>query len=269
MSATKRRLDVLVLAPDERVIRQSIEAGSETTSAAHLISCLMISRGEIYPTAFAIECFQRQTFQNKELVIVTANTNGALKRYVESLGDHRIRYSQVPDWSLGTLRNISVGLARGDLVATWDDDDLRHPRSLEFQYAGLTATPAAIVCLMRLSLWEPARQRLATTEQRPWENSLLGWKYQLPEYPSLDKREDTHLMQAIAKTQAIALMDVPELYVYAVHGKNTWESRHFDHFFSKATTRFEGGAYDRVLDQLNVHVPIRRYAERLQKGNAT
>ncbi len=263
MPVMTRNLEIAVLAPDQRLTKKSIDLNGKPAPAAHLISCLMVSRGEIYPAAFAIECFQKQTYPNKELVIVSANADGQLQRYVEELADSRIRFTRAPDWTLGTLRNLTIGLARGDLVTTWDDDDLRHPRSLEVQYSALMATDAAMLCLLRLSLWEPARQRLALTQTRPWENSLLAWRYKMPEYPSLGKREDSHLMQRIAEKHSVALIDQPELYVYTVHGKNTWESSHFDQFFNKASHRFEGADYERMHRQLDAHVPMMRYAEAL------
>lgn len=195
MAVMKSILDITVLDSAQRATTKSVDLSAQGTPPTHLISCLMVSRGEIFPAAFAIECFQKQSYPNKELVIVSANANGALKAYVDELGDHRIRFFQVPDWTLGTLRNLSIGLASGDLIATWDDDDLRHPSSLEIQYAALMATNAALLCLLRLILWQPTRKRVAVTQVRPWENSMLAWKYKMPEYPSLPKREDSHMMQ--------------------------------------------------------------------------
>ena len=40
------------------------------TADLPLISCLMVSRGTLFPAQHAIQCFRLQTYPNRELVIV-------------------------------------------------------------------------------------------------------------------------------------------------------------------------------------------------------
>jgi hypothetical protein len=110
------------------------EVLSSVSAAANeaypFVSCLMVSRGNDFPAQLAIQCYRNQTYMNRELVIVCAQPNSPLSRYVATLGDPTIRYIESPPLPLGQLRNVAVDAARGSLVCTWDDDDLCHSRRL-------------------------------------------------------------------------------------------------------------------------------------------
>ena len=87
----------------------------------------MVTRGGLAPARFAIECYQQQTYANRELVIVSDTVSDALAAHIDRLGDASIRIITTPPAPLGTLRNISVKAAHGPIIAQWDDDDLYHP----------------------------------------------------------------------------------------------------------------------------------------------
>ncbi|MGJ5817041.1 glycosyltransferase family 2 protein [Paludibaculum fermentans] len=101
----------------------------------HLVSAVCptrASRIEYLPTA--IRCFQNQTYQHRELVIVSEDDVTAV---IPS--DTRIRLLRCPPGlTLGLKRTIGAEAASGDVVAHWDDDDLYHPARLSEQQAILT-----------------------------------------------------------------------------------------------------------------------------------
>lgn len=100
----------------------------------------------------SVQCYLDQTYPNKELVVV----NEGPKEYQEEmdtwfsgLGRSDIR----PVWlngeyTLGALRNISMGVCRGDYICQWDDDDFCMPFRLSSQYSHLSNTPDANVCYL-------------------------------------------------------------------------------------------------------------------------
>src|SRR5687767_12945126 len=97
-------------------------------AAGPLISCIMPTRGPLVPARFAIDCFRRQTYPAKELVVVCRSPDSEVKSYVDGLGDPGIRAFDTPDAAtVGDLRNEAVARSQGEFVATWDDDDLYHP----------------------------------------------------------------------------------------------------------------------------------------------
>ncbi|HAV37529.1 MAG TPA: glycosyltransferase, group 2 family protein, partial [Massilia sp.] len=83
-----------------------------------LVSCLMVTRGRSFPARFAVDCFRRQSWPERELVLVCDAPGTPVEEYCRTLGDARIRVV-VPDGpaaSLGELRNLSLRAARGDYV---------------------------------------------------------------------------------------------------------------------------------------------------------
>lgn len=204
-------------------------------TASPLVSCLMVTRGNADLCRQAIGMFQAQTYGHRELVIMSQDANASVRSLVEALSDPRIRFVQGPPGSLGILRNASVAAARGPLVCIWDDDDLYDRLRIEFMISALAATKVDAVFLSRLTVWWPARRRLAWSEARVWEGSMLAAKDKLAPYPDLARREDTVMVEAMLPQARVATLDAPDTYVYRVTGRNTWDDAFFETVFARAS----------------------------------
>ena len=216
------------------------------------------------PARFAIDCFRRQTWPNRELVIVCGDRGSELPAFLATLGDPMIRYVAASPSTLGELRNVSVEAARGTLLCQWDDDDLYHSERLEFQYEQLTANRAAAHFLSRLLMWWPDQRRLAFTSRRMWEGSMLCRRLALGAYPALARREDTHVVKDLRdRGNRITYTDQPLAYCYIVHGENTSGERHLTKLFSKASETFGPDEYAERLKQFAAIFPLDAYAEAL------
>jgi Glycosyl transferase family 2 len=220
----------------------------------------MVTRGGVYPAAFAIGCFQRQSYANRELVIVCDQPDSPLKAWLDAQALPGIRYIEVPPTPLGTLRNASVAAARGTLLAQWDDDDLYHPDRLTMQQEALGEEGAAASFLHRWLLWWPARRWLAISGKRVWEGSMLARREGLPSYPALARGEDTEMVRLLHTDHAIRLTDQPATYCYIVHGHNSCDSAHMETLFAAASMRFEDAGYDGELARLDSVMPVVAYA---------
>lgn len=213
-----------------------------------LISCLMVTRGALFPARFAIHCFLAQTYAPRELVILSDTPSPELIDHIATLADARIRLIRTAAASLGDLRNRSVAPASGPLVAQWDDDDLYAPDRLTVQYDTLRQSGAAAILLQRWTMWWPRRYRLALSEPRGWEGTILGWKDRLASYPPLSRGEDSAMIAAmLASGLSIGMIDRPDLYCYIIHGRNTFDTAHFNGLFAAASQRFEFADYERAM----------------------
>jgi glycosyltransferase involved in cell wall biosynthesis len=230
-----------------------------------LISCLMVSRGEVFPARLAILCYQLQTYPNRELIIVSAQPESPLSDYVDALGDATIRYIESPPLTLGDLRNTSAAEAGGSFLCIWDDDDLYHRERLARQYESLCASGAAAHFLSRLLFWWPDRRLLAVTGERPWENSMLVRRDALPAYPSKSQGEDTELVEKLTRNHAICTSDHPDLYCYIVHGRNTCTDSHFEYLRDGTTWTFSD--YDREMARIAIQYPVRWYQDALETSS--
>ena len=249
-----------------------METDAPITPEKPLISCLMVSRGRLTPARFAIECFRRQTWPNRELVIVCADPDSELPGYLATLGDPAIRFLPAPPVEIGALRNISVEAARGMLLCNWDDDDLCHPQRLEYQYAQLVANRAAAHFFSRLLMWWPDERRLAVSSRRLWEVTMLCRRFALGSYPATGNREDTRAVKAMRERgNRVTYTDQPFWYCYIIHGNNSTGLRRLTKLFAKATETFGSDEYASRLDQFSISFPIQAYREalaRLDRGGA-
>ncbi len=241
-------------------------AAHAVPAAPPLISCLMVTRGRVFPARFAIDCYRRQTWPNRELVIVCDDPDSELPRFVADLDDPTIRYVTTAPAILGSLRDISVEAARGMLVCQWDDDDLYHPERLEYQYGQLmSARRAAAHVLSRWLMWWPERRCIAISNNRLWEGSILARRLAV-RYPAI-VHEDTLLLKNMREQgNRVAHSDQPFAYCYIVHGSNTFNVRHYERMFANATETFGPDEYADRFDQLASLFPLHAYREALARS---
>ena len=232
-----------------------------------LISCLMVSRGCLFPARFAIGCYQRQTWPHRELLIVCGVPGNQLADYVAALGDPTIRFVSTDPASLGELRNVSVDAARGSLLCQWDDDDLYHAQRLEFQHEQLAASAAAAHFLRRLVVWWPAQRRLAISKRRVWEGSMLVRREALGRYLPIGRREDTRAVGDLRQHRdRIALTDEPLAYCYIIHGSNTSGPGHVARLFATASETVAAEEYEDRLKELAGVWPMHAYQDALHSS---
>lgn len=252
-----------------KVIAVNCTTGTDTTSEPAyksvvgdpLVSCLMVTRDRYELARLSMISFRRQTYSNRELVVLDDGDDPRLAEEIAALGDPKIRYiSPVDkDQSLGSLRNQAVAEARGLYVCQWDDDDLYDPKRIEIEMSALMRHEARAVMLSRVTIWMPARKRLKISHRRTWEGSMICEKAIMPEYPDQRAGEDTEVVQKIHERYKIAFVDMPRLYLYSFHGHNTWTSDHFEMFWSIEGSRYAGDRYDAVRNELSKRLPVLEY----------
>jgi hypothetical protein len=88
------------------------------------VSCLCMTYCRPDLLEEAIESFHKQKHKNKELIIVNDNKNVNLiyEHNDVKVFNYKKRFS-----TLGDKRNASIGLSSGDILFTWDDDDIHLP----------------------------------------------------------------------------------------------------------------------------------------------
>jgi glycosyltransferase involved in cell wall biosynthesis len=107
-----------------------------------LVSCVMPTRDRRRFAQQAIWYFLRQDYPHRELIVLDDGYDA-----IEDLanGDERIRYVRLSrGTSVGAKRNLGCELARGELVAQWDDDDWIGQTRLSTQVAELIAAGADV-----------------------------------------------------------------------------------------------------------------------------
>lgn len=212
----------------------------------------------------SLKMFEQQTYPAKELVIVT--DPGRMQQLSNDLklpekDNVRLVDSEYynKNATLGDLRNIAISSAQGGYICQWDDDDLYHPQRLEIQMHLLKQNAASVCLLNQWIIWWPIKKRFAISNKRHWEGSLLAKKSIMPEYLSLKRGEDTPVVENLIKNHRAILIKNPNLYIYVVHGNNTFDEAHFDLMYAHAEARFEDELYEKFYAKLRTSFLLDTY----------
>jgi glycosyltransferase involved in cell wall biosynthesis len=216
-----------------------------------LVSALTVTRKRLERLKVAVRCWQRQTYPNKELIIV-CDDDEVTKNYIEELGDVRIKLHYYTkneirnllgtEITLGQLRNLSIKHAQGEYLIQWDDDDWYHPGRISAMMEVAQSHSAQVVTLGKWILAAPEISSYAVSGYRAdgWEGSTLWHRsvFEKHEYPSLKRGEDTVLQQSIIKGGGFKCYTIKDeayayLYLYLAHGRNTWGMNHFKEQLTK------------------------------------
>lgn len=182
----------------------------------------------------AVRYFCAQDYANKELVVLEDGTPSLAGRMPD---DPRIRYvaTGAPRRSIGAMRNEACRLARGDIVAHWDDDDWYGPERLTRQVAAIRAGAADVTALchglmLDLAAWRFWRCR-PELHRRLFVRDVHGgtlvyrrrvWEYKA-QFPDCSLAEDAvFLDQAVRRGARLQAVDAEGIFVYIRHGANAW-----------------------------------------------
>lgn len=172
----------------------------------------------------AVQCFLRQTYADKELVIInTAPTRPWFRDRHASVREIGLHQGNA---TLGDLRNRSYEEARGDLWLQWDDDDYHHPNRIAWQVAN--HRPGTCSILRRQYRLDLMSGSWGLVDASRWpRGGIVGTMLHEPtewRYPSIEKAEDTAFIQRYYDAGLVNPQDNPaELYVRTYHGGNTWD----------------------------------------------
>ena len=190
-----------------------------------LISCLCPTKNDPSMVKEAIECFNNQTYANKELILVTDEKNPYLE-ILETFVCDNIKLIKAPEGSvIGKLRNISVDNASGEYIATWDDDDISFEDRLTEQYNSIIKSNKEVCYLTNTLIKDKTNNTVGLSKKGLCVDcTMLALKKTFPRYndeASYPNVEDVPVKKNYIKRRQITWLNKPHLYLYNIHGKNT------------------------------------------------
>jgi len=209
------------------------------------VTCVMVTRGWRSEIAPAVESYLRQTYPNRELLVVSDRPDEALARSLALWRRADIRLIAAPGADLEdrALARLAAEHAAGQLVCAWAPGELHDPRRLAIQVQVLQATGAHACYNRRRLAWRPALGRAFIEGDRPLVSSMLalkafavaqGWTPALSPDP-------------------VATIDAPRLSL-AVHGDDAGAA--FDAQWPAAQARFEADRCDAVIAEVGKRLPV-------------
>jgi glycosyltransferase involved in cell wall biosynthesis len=112
------------------------------------VTCLCLTKDRRQWLPKAIQCYQAQTYPNRELLILA---DGEDVRDLVPVDDSSVRLIHI-DQSLeiGEKRNFGCARAAGEVIAHWDDDDYSAPGRISDQIARMQQTGKAVTGYNRM-----------------------------------------------------------------------------------------------------------------------
>lgn len=212
------------------------------------ISCILVMEGPTSQAKTAIGCFLRQTYPNRELIIVAPAAERARLDELGHAGRPEIRLiPAVDETSPADLRALAVEQASGPLVCRWDPDDLHDDRRLEVQYEALRQTGAHASLLRRWLIWSPEDRRIAVGRPSAPVATMLCLKIAVRRRGRTAPDDGAEFMTDLPAEARVVVCDMPRLYVHPSHGADVdWP----------ADTVLEGERHDAVVEELAKRLPM-------------
>jgi glycosyltransferase involved in cell wall biosynthesis len=216
-------------------------------SQSPLITCVCATKNRPDLLKRSIDCYVRQTYPNKRLVIVSQSdedSNKIISQHLKSLNREDILFVEAPAMlTLGAMRNVSVELATGEIVCQWDDDDVYHPLRLTTQYKALISDSRNVASLYSEFLkyfcnshevywcdWSKEHEyshRFLCGSIMFYKSLFHLWENFYPERGSQSCREeDLHVLEKLTSKGSIAPVTAGNQYIYVYHGVNTYDLDH-------------------------------------------
>lgn len=164
--------------------------------------CLTRNRREFLPGAIAD--FLAQDYPEKELLVVDSSDEDKACWDLIPAGDSRVRYLRAERESIGALRNLACEMARGEIIAHWDDDDLYFRRRISEQVEALAASGAEVTGYRSILFRNVIDGRLwsyADTGESYVVGVTLCYRkrfWQTRKFPDLDVGEDNEFLRGLS-----------------------------------------------------------------------
>ena len=193
-----------------------------------LISCLCPTRNHPSIVSRAIECFNNQTYLNRELILV-ADVDSPYIEFLKQFTSETIKLFYAPkDSILGAIRNISVDNASGEYIAQWDDDNIHHKDRLAQQYYNIKKHNKEACFLKRVLIHDVLNNVKGISRHgRGIESTIVALKKSLPRYDNNTRvAEDLPAKVFFMEHNKSVTLDEPQLYIYNIHNNNTCKLHH-------------------------------------------
>lgn len=164
-----------------------------------------------------VECFKRQSYPNKELIIV----NNAQNQFQASgliINENNVFIVDTPELlSAGQARNFGLSAANGSIIVQFDSDSWHHDDRIGLQVAAMAANEAHVCLLARTmkysyisgmaSIWHNHRNGILNTMAFVRSDAI---------YNDIEKNEEFSLLQKMPEAKTISI-DLPWLICKFIH----------------------------------------------------
>ncbi len=183
------------------------------------VTCLILTRNRRPWLPYALRCALYQTYRTTEILVVADGEN------VQDLLPPGARYLHLEGKpTIGAKRNAGTEAARGELIASYDDDDFSAPGRLADQVRRIQESGKAVTGYRSMRFTDGRRWWLYTgAPDYVIGTSLLyrrDW-WERNRFPEIQVDEDGQFWRRARAAGQVATADAGELMWATVHPNNT------------------------------------------------
>jgi glycosyltransferase involved in cell wall biosynthesis len=168
-----------------------------------------------------LQCWQGQTYQNRELLIVSDGQD--VRDLVPD--DDRIRLIHIEEgYTIGQKRNFGCEQACGEVIAHWDDDDWYAPDRLTQQIQRMQETGKAVTGYSSIIFeGDTGRWKYLGHGAYAVGTSLVYRKefWERHKFPAKMIGEDGDFVREASQARELAACDGGEMIIASIHPGNT------------------------------------------------
>lgn len=117
---------------DKTPVRNWLQWRNPLPESPPVVSVSICTRNRAHLLRETLRSVLLQTVQDFEVIVVDDGGEDNTEAVVKEFGDPRIRYKWVEGKGISAARNVALDISRGLYTAAIDDDDLMHPKRLEW-----------------------------------------------------------------------------------------------------------------------------------------
>lgn len=160
-----------------------------------------------------IECFKKQTYPNKELIIVNNSKNQLEASKFNIKAEKFVFIIDTPSkLTAGMARNYGVSAANGQIIAQFDTDTWHHPARLASQAAMLGESQLVLLSKYLSYSYVSGRVGFYRNPSDVVLNSMVYWRMKGVDFPNQEKHEEAIFVSRLMESGYKAdILDNPEL----------------------------------------------------------
>ncbi len=205
------------------------------------VTCVTLTKADRFGyLKRSLESYGNQTYPNRDLVIVGADV-GKIQEYVNTLGRSDVQVVHAPEGlDLASRRNVGLDAASGEVICQWDDDDVSHPERISGQLRAMAEAKARASILGEALQYFEQSGELFWVRYRPELGGLTGTvmfrNAKDLRYQSGHARGEDSLFLLNINDRISIIQNIPYLYVYSIHGTNSFPVEHYRQFTQSAAS---------------------------------
>lgn len=181
-----------------------------------LVSAIMLAgKSSILDVLCAIDCFKKQSYPYKELIIVNnAKTQFEASSLIINADNNVFVIDTPTELSAGMARNYGIKAANGRILAQFDSDYWHAPNRLSMQISAMAESEAHI-CMLTKTLsysYLSGRSSTATNDKSVVLNTMVYIRPQSIDYPPYNKSEEFGILSKMIESGMKPIsIDYPDL----------------------------------------------------------